>query len=174
MPQPGEPLERVRGVDPRDAHEDGLRLGTFGFAAAAGDPRVVGAPFYPPRRPGVSGACLLGNVIFVTRLAGGPTHRPPANEPVPALRRAQSAAPRGAHSRFLLSLLAAVVPSTAVSASVLPDRFQESAVITALLNPTAIRFAPNGQIFVAEKSGRRASARPRIVVAGAVLPQDAA
>jgi glucose/arabinose dehydrogenase len=35
----------------------------------------------------------------------------------------------------------------------LPDRFQQTAVITGLTNPTAVRFAPNGQVFVAEKSG---------------------
>jgi len=39
------------------------------------------------------------------------------------------------------------------SAATLPEGFQESAVISGLLNPTAIRFAANGQVFVAEKSG---------------------
>lgn len=39
------------------------------------------------------------------------------------------------------------------AAATLPEGFQESVVIGGLLNPTAVRFAPNGQIFVAEKSG---------------------
>jgi glucose/arabinose dehydrogenase/PKD repeat protein len=36
---------------------------------------------------------------------------------------------------------------------VLPDGFQEEAVMTGRANPTAVRFASNGQVFLAEKSG---------------------
>src|SRR5262245_22615212 len=60
-------------------------------------------------------------------------------------------APRRA-LRFLVLAFALAAPGAA--ASTLPSRFQESAVITGLVNPTAVRFAANGQIFVAEKSGR--------------------
>ena len=35
----------------------------------------------------------------------------------------------------------------------LPSGFQDSAVITGLTLPMAVRFAPDGRIFVAEKSG---------------------
>ncbi len=40
-----------------------------------------------------------------------------------------------------------------VQASTLPPGFQENPVITGRSEPTAIRFAPNGHVFVAEKSG---------------------
>jgi glucose/arabinose dehydrogenase len=50
--------------------------------------------------------------------------------------------------------LASLVLGTApLSASVLPDGFQEDAVISGRTEPTAVRFASNGQVFVAEKSG---------------------
>ena len=43
-------------------------------------------------------------------------------------------------------------PSQA-EAIVLPPNFQESTPITGLTNPTAVRFSPDGRVFVAEKSG---------------------
>jgi glucose/arabinose dehydrogenase len=58
-----------------------------------------------------------------------------------------------AGSRFLAVFLLAVGLAPATGAVVLPDRFQEIPAITGLLNPTAVRFAANGQVFVAEKSG---------------------
>jgi glucose/arabinose dehydrogenase len=48
-------------------------------------------------------------------------------------------------------LLAAGIGS--VAASVLPPGFQETLVVSGRVQPTAIKFAPNGHIFVAEKSG---------------------
>jgi glucose/arabinose dehydrogenase len=84
-------------------------------------------------------------------------------------RRASSAAPptkRGVtavtRSRaVLLALLLAVagaISALAVSpqasgASTLAPGFQESVVFSGLTNPTAIRFAPDGRVFVAEKRG---------------------
>ena len=57
-------------------------------------------------------------------------------------------------SRFsAVWILAALLAPIAARAVVLPDRFQETAAITGLANPTAVRFAANGQVFVAEKSG---------------------
>src|SRR5262245_34764064 len=56
-------------------------------------------------------------------------------------------------SRFLSILALAPLLGAAASGVTLPDRFQQTAVITGLLNPTAVRFAANGQVFVAEKSG---------------------
>src|SRR3954468_23908638 len=59
--------------------------------------------------------------------------------------------------RFLTTVLAvaAVVLSTApaVHAATYPDGFSEQTVFSGLTNPTAIRFAPDGRVFVAEKSG---------------------
>ena len=60
-------------------------------------------------------------------------------------------------------------PPQARGASTLPAGFQESVVFSGLTNPTAVRFAADGRVFVAEKSGRdqglrrpdRHHARPR-------------
>lgn len=41
----------------------------------------------------------------------------------------------------------------AISAAAVPQGFQDSVVFSGLNNPMAVRFAPNGKIFVAEKSG---------------------
>ena len=61
-------------------------------------------------------------------------------------------------SGFVLAafmLAASVVLPTAPSASAatLPTGFQESVVFTGLTNPTAVRFASDGRVFVAEKRG---------------------
>ena len=39
------------------------------------------------------------------------------------------------------------------SAATLPPGFQETVAFSGLTNPTAVRFAPDGRVFVAEKSG---------------------
>jgi glucose/arabinose dehydrogenase len=49
-------------------------------------------------------------------------------------------------------LLAAVVPPTTTSAAPPPD-FVETTVFSGLTNPTAIEFAPDGRVFIGEKSG---------------------
>jgi glucose/arabinose dehydrogenase len=55
----------------------------------------------------------------------------------------------------LLSLLTFLFsPFEFASAITLPSGFQEEVVFQGLTNPTVIRFAPDGRIFVAEKSGR--------------------
>ncbi|MGH3045349.1 MAG: PQQ-dependent sugar dehydrogenase, partial [Gaiellaceae bacterium] len=51
-----------------------------------------------------------------------------------------------------LLLVASGQPQSA--AAVLPPGFQESVVFSGLSNPTALRFSPDGRIFVAEKNGR--------------------
>ena len=51
-----------------------------------------------------------------------------------------------------LLLVASGQPQSAVAA--LPPGFQESVVFSGLSNPTALRFSPDGRIFVAEKNGR--------------------
>jgi PKD repeat protein/glucose/arabinose dehydrogenase len=71
--------------------------------------------------------------------------------------------PRGRRRRapsFLLSLLlvlatgiaAAAIPSSAQAASLQPG-FEEEVVLSGLTNPTAVRFADDGRVFVAEKRG---------------------
>ena len=49
-----------------------------------------------------------------------------------------------------LAVLATSEPAAAVS---LPPGFQESIVFSGLTQPTAVRFSPDGRVFVAEKSG---------------------
>lgn len=56
-------------------------------------------------------------------------------------------------------LIAALAPSM-VAASTLPTGFQEMAAFTGLTQPTAVRFSPDGRVFVAEKG---ASSRSSIV-----------
>lgn len=54
---------------------------------------------------------------------------------------------------LLTSLLTALVPATPASAAFLPTGFTDVPVLTGLTEPTNFRFAPDGRIFVAEKSG---------------------
>jgi len=51
----------------------------------------------------------------------------------------------------LAAMMAATVPPA--HAATLPSGFQESIVFSGLQNPTAVRFAPDGRVFVAEKRG---------------------
>lgn len=53
----------------------------------------------------------------------------------------------------VLGLCALVLPQ-AVSAATLPNGFQDTTVFAGLPEPTAIRFAPDGRVFVAEKAGK--------------------
>ncbi|HEY7707693.1 MAG TPA: PQQ-dependent sugar dehydrogenase, partial [Gaiellaceae bacterium] len=52
-----------------------------------------------------------------------------------------------------LALVALGAAQTA-TAAVLQPNFQETTVLSGLTNPTTMRFAPDGRVFVAEKSGR--------------------
>jgi glucose/arabinose dehydrogenase len=60
---------------------------------------------------------------------------------------------------LFLALALATLPTLVVStaqpaaAATLPAGFQESIVFSGLQNPTAVRFAPDGRVFVAEKRG---------------------
>jgi glucose/arabinose dehydrogenase len=56
---------------------------------------------------------------------------------------------------LMLASLTALVLSTgpAAQAATLPAGFQESTVISGLANPTVVRFAADGRVFVAEKRG---------------------
>ena len=50
-------------------------------------------------------------------------------------------------------LLALIAGGTSVQAATYPAGFSEQTVFSGLTNPTVVRFAPDGRIFVAEKSG---------------------
>ena len=61
--------------------------------------------------------------------------------------------------RGVLGLLAALVallaiPTLAAADPALPPGFQDEVVFGGLNKPTAVRFAPNGMVFVAEKNGK--------------------
>jgi hypothetical protein len=51
---------------------------------------------------------------------------------------------------FLLALLTLAAPARATT---LPPGFQESTAFSGLTQPIALDFAPNGRVFVGEKSG---------------------
>ena len=46
-----------------------------------------------------------------------------------------------------------VSPTPVAQGATLPDGFQETVVFSGLVNPTVVRFAPDGKVFVAEKRG---------------------
>jgi glucose/arabinose dehydrogenase len=58
------------------------------------------------------------------------------------------------HIARALAGVAALVVVAGAHAVTLPPHFQESVAISGLDNPTAVRFAADGRVFVAEKSGR--------------------
>ena len=74
------------------------------------------------------------------------------------MRRTNTAwLPRSRHltvvaAAFLGAAALLVIPGKPEAAT-LPSGFQESIVFSGLTNPTAIRFASDGRVFVAEKSG---------------------
>ncbi|MDQ3347926.1 MAG: PQQ-dependent sugar dehydrogenase, partial [Acidobacteriota bacterium] len=53
----------------------------------------------------------------------------------------------------ILGLLARSAAPLAQTAPSLPPNFENSIVLSGLTSPTAVRFSPDGRIFVAEKSG---------------------
>src|SRR5689334_12982035 len=57
--------------------------------------------------------------------------------------------------RFAVALVAAsaALAGAQATAAVLPAGFAESTVWSGLGNPTVVRFAPDGRVFVASKSG---------------------
>jgi len=59
----------------------------------------------------------------------------------------------GAAAVMAVGLVLLGVPSAAPAAAAVPAGFQDAAVLTGLSEPTAVQFAPDGRIFVAEKNG---------------------
>ncbi len=77
----------------------------------------------------------------------------------PYFRGARRAAPRHSVARCASSdcfvVAAAVVAALpATAAAIVPAGFQETTVWSGLVNPTSVRFADDGRVFVAEKRGR--------------------
>jgi len=66
--------------------------------------------------------------------------------------RAVPVAARRATFALMVTLLAVAVAPRAQAAT-LPSGFTEKTVFTDLIEPTAVRFSPDGRVFVAEKSG---------------------
>jgi glucose/arabinose dehydrogenase/PKD repeat protein len=84
--------------------------------------------------------------------AGGAARRAVTNREGRIRRRRPLLATASA-GLLLASLGAIVLPTTAAQAATLPVGFQESIVFSGLTNPTAVRFAADGRVFVAEKRG---------------------
>src|SRR5512133_1793248 len=59
----------------------------------------------------------------------------------------------GVSLTLLLSVGLLVLPVPQASAATLPAGFTESTVFSGLTNPSVVRFAPDGRVFVAEKRG---------------------
>ena len=54
---------------------------------------------------------------------------------------------------LVLQLLVIAPWAPSATAATLPAGFQESTILAGLTNPTVVRFAPDGRVFVAEKRG---------------------
>src|SRR5687768_10313437 len=67
---------------------------------------------------------------------------------------APSAAPAGGEGAFEGAALSGATATLRAAAVAPPAGFQETIALSGLTNPAAVRFAPDGRIFVAEKSGR--------------------
>jgi glucose/arabinose dehydrogenase/PKD repeat protein len=101
---------------------------------------------------------LGGGSILVTTRPGDGTNSPRslaggASSHQPGGRRRSA---QGILLSLLLvtaSALAVVTTPTTAQAATLPPGFQESVVLSGLSNPTAVRFSPDGRVFVAEKRG---------------------
>ena len=71
-------------------------------------------------------------------------------------RRARCGRARRAAAAALTAVLAGgalVVPPAPIRAATVPDGFRDTVAISGLTDPTAVRFARDGRIFVGEKSG---------------------
>ena len=60
---------------------------------------------------------------------------------------------RGAVCAALAVTALVVTPTPVAHGATLPPGFQETTVFSGLVNPTVVRFAPDGRVFVAEKRG---------------------
>ena len=60
---------------------------------------------------------------------------------------------RTPHALIVGLLLACATYPSAAAGQTLPAGFQQGAVFTGLTQPTAVKFASDGRVFVAEKSG---------------------
>jgi hypothetical protein len=53
----------------------------------------------------------------------------------------------------VLVVVLALVAAVPATAGTLPTGFQDTAVFSGLDHPTAVRFSPDGRVFVAQKNG---------------------
>ena len=99
----------------------------------------------------------LGGIMIRNSSASGVTKRSRRNRAAVAVW--QPPRQRRVHGILLALLLlmvtgvSVVTPAKPAEAATLPAGFSESVVFSGLTNPTAVRFAPDGRVFVAEKSG---------------------
>ena len=61
---------------------------------------------------------------------------------------------RSVYGLVLATLLVVVFGQSQNAGAALPPGFQESVAFSGLDHPTAVRFSPDGRVFVAEKNGR--------------------
>ena len=73
--------------------------------------------------------------------------------------------PRHLTAAVVVLALAALVPPPPARAATLPAGFAETIVASALANPTAMEFTPDGRLFVCEQGGEL-----RVIKNGALLP----
>ena len=66
---------------------------------------------------------------------------------------------------LLIAIVIIAVAQTPMRAAALPSGFSETVVASGLASPTAMQFAPDGRLFVAEQGGRL-----RVIKNGALLP----
>src|SRR5258707_1007555 len=101
---------------------------------------------------GGSGRESLNGSGTITRIAGD-AGDPAGSRPAPGIRPRLAAMERLPAISLAGAAIAAsflVAPDTAPA---LPANFSEVVVFDGLTHPTAVRFSPDGRVFVAEKSG---------------------
>ena len=113
----------------------------------------------PLRRSHSSGAALIAVVALVALLFPA-SHQPIASAADPKTQPKAEQCQKGLFKKDAPTKTAGCATTAAgelsgpVSiASVIPSGFQETSAFTGLTNPTVVRFAADGRIFVAEKSG---------------------
>ena len=67
--------------------------------------------------------------------------------------------------RIVIACVLLTVVDASARAATLPAGFREVLVASGIANPTAMQFAPDGRLFVAEQGGRL-----RVIKDGALLP----
>ena len=147
-------------VDSAEARDEKAGVGAIGSRATDGDPS---RPRVRPASGSPSGR--LEKSLGAARSAAAPRSLSSGHAGAPGgspmrlhLRRttAQRIGSRAAARRFGLAallVLLAVGAAAPAHAGTLPTGFQDAAVFSSLDRPTAVRFASDGRVFVAQKNG---------------------